>query len=335
MKVALMSAIDLVTGASGFVGKALVRALRADGRDVRALDLKEMPGVADAITGSVTDPAVCAAACAGVDRVFHLAGVADLWSRDAEIFERVNVGGARAMLAAARNAKAKKFVFCSSLTTLVAKSARIGASEADESLERDPAELIGAYPQSKRRGELLTIEAARAGLDAVIAMPTEPLGPGDDAPTPPTKMILDFANGRTPAYIDCILNFVPVDDLARGMIAAADRGAPGERYLLGGENISMRALLVMIERATGRPMPKTRLPYAAAYAAGLVDTHLVAALTQKAPRAPLTGVRLAGRRVTFSSAKAERELGWRAGPAAPALRAMLQWAEGEGLLRAL
>ena len=159
------------------------------------------------------------------------------------------------------------------------------------------------------------------------------LGAGDDAITPPTRMMLDFLNGDTPAYIDCILNFVSVEDLAKGMIAAADKGAPGERYLLAGDNIPMARLLAMLSEATGRKTPKTKLPYGVALAVGVIDTKFVAALTGKAPKAPLTGVRLAGRRVSFSGAKAARDLDWRAAPVDSALREMIDWAEAQGHLK--
>jgi dihydroflavonol-4-reductase len=200
-------------------------------------------------------------------------------------------------------------------------------------VRHDPGAMLGAYPRSKLLAERVVEVAAADGLNAVIAMPTEPLGPGDDSLTPPTQMILDFANGNTPAYIDCILNFVPVDSLADGFIAARDKGRKGERYLLGGENIAMVKLLSMIEAATGRPTPKIKMPYWVALAAGAVDTGIVAAISGKPPKAPLTGVRLAGRQVSFSSDKAATELGWRASPVEPALSSMLQWAKESGLLK--
>lgn len=320
---------SLVTGGAGFVGKALVRALEARGERVRILDLAPTGRSGDVI-GSVTDPGAAASACAGVEAVFHLAGDAQLWARDASVFERVNHQGTRVMLRAAMKAGVRRFIQCSSLTTLVSRRAPIGPSEADESIVLDAEDLIGAYPQSKRRADLAVFEAASAGLGAVIAMPTEPLGPGDEGPTPPTAMIIDFLNGATPAYIDCTLNFVPVASLAEGFIAARDRGSPGERYLLGGENVTMRRLLDALGNASGRPMPKTRLPYAVALAAGVVDTGLVSRITGKAPKAPLTGVRLAGRRIAFSSEKAARDLGWRATPFEAALAETYHWLKAAG-----
>jgi dihydroflavonol-4-reductase len=316
--------LSLVTGGAGFVGKALVGALDARGERVRILDLAPTGRPGDVI-GSVTDPGAAATACSGVDAVFHLAGDAQLWAEDESAFDRINHQGTRVMLDAAKAAGVKRFVQCSSLTTLVSKRAPIGPSSADESLVLHADDLLGAYPRSKRRADLAVEEAAARGFGAVIAMPTEPLGPGDEGPTPPTQMIVDFLAGRTPAYIDCVLNFVPLDSLAEGMIAARDKGIPGQRYLLGGENVPMRRLLDALEQITGRKMPKARLPYAVALAAGLIDTGLVARVTRKPPKAPLTGVRLAGRQIAFSSEKAARDLGWRAGPFEEALKSAVDW----------
>ena len=327
-----MTGFTLVTGGAGFVGKRLVAALRARGERVRSFDLAP-PASEDDVQGSITDAGAVAAATAGADTVFHLAGDAQLWARDPSVFDRVNRRGTEIVAAAARDARVRRFVHCSSLTTLVGVSTPVGASGADETVRLEPEDMLGAYPRSKLLAERAVEDAARGGLDAVIAAPTEPLGPGDESLTPPTRMILDFANGDTPAYIDCILNFTPVESLAEGLIAARDRGRKGERYLLGGENIPMASLLEMIGAATGRAMPTMRMPYWVALAAGVVDTALVAALTGKPPKAPLTGVRLAGRRVSFSSEKAARELGWRAAPAAPALEATVKWFDAQGLLK--
>lgn len=321
--------LNLVTGGAGFVGRRLVAALSGRGEKVRVLDLA--PAGPGDVRGSVTDPEVVAAALAGVDNVFHLAGNAQLWARDARIFDDINHHGTRVVVAAARQAGVRRFVHCSSLTTLVGRSTPLGASAADETKELAAAEMLGPYPRSKRLAEIAVEEAVRDGLDAVIAIPTEPLGAGDESLTPPTRMILDFVNGRTPAYIDCTLNFVPVDSLAEGFIAARDRGRRGERYLLGGENISMTRLLAALEELGERAMPRTRLPYIVAQIAGAIDSGLVAPITGKPPKAPLTGVRLAGRRVSFSSEKAARELGWRASPFEAALAETLAWMKSAGL----
>ena len=322
--------VSLVTGGAGFVGKHLVRALTARGEAVRVLDLSPAADV-QSIEGSITDPAAAKRACDGATSVFHLAGNAQLWTRDPGVFERVNAHGTETMLEAARDAGVKRFVHCSSLTTYVSRRAPIGSSEADESLRLDETDMLGAYPRSKLLADRMVEAAAGDGFDAVIAAPTEPLGPGDDALTPPTQMILDFLNRKTPAYIDCVLNFTPVDSLADGLIAVRENGRAGEKYLLGGDNTPMDELLLLIETISGVKTPKTKLPYGVALAAGVVDTHLVSRITGKPPKAPLTGVRLAGRRVQFSSEKARRELGWTAGPLKPAMEKTIAWMRETGL----
>ncbi|MCB2113079.1 MAG: NAD-dependent epimerase/dehydratase family protein [Parvularculaceae bacterium] len=320
--------LNLVTGGSGFVGRHLVQALISRGETVRVLDLAPCD-LAPTQIGSVADPAAAARAAAGADFVFHLAGDAQLWARDARRFDRVNHHGTRVMLGAAAAAGVRRFVHCSSLTTLVGRNTPLGASRADEETRHSAAEMLGAYPRSK----LLAENAVEASdLDAVIAIPTEPLGAGDESLTPPTRMILDLVNGRTPATIDCTLNFVDVRSLADGFIASRDKGRSRARYLLGGENVSMRRLLAALEELTGAKMPRAQLPYWVALGAGLVDTGLVASLTGKAPKAPLTGVRLAGRRVEFSSEKAFAELGWRSAPFETALKSALDWFESKGLV---
>lgn len=329
-----MTNFSVVTGGAGFVGKHLVRKLRARGERVRSFDLAD-PAHEDDVQASILDADALAAALKDATSVFHLAGNAQLWAKDESVFDRVNHQGTTLVLEAAANAGVRRFVHCSSLTTLVGEGTPIGASEANETKRHEPKDMLGAYPRSKLLAERAVEAAAENGLDAVIALPTEPLGPGDEALTPPTQMILDFANGATPAYIDCILNFVPVESLADGFIAARDKGRKGERYLLGGDNTPMARLLDMIGAATGRPMPKMKMPYWVALMAGAADTKLVSSFTGKPPKAPLTGVRLAGRQVSFSSEKAATELGWRASPMEPALRETIDWFQQQKLLKPL
>lgn len=328
-----MKNFTVVTGGAGFVGAALVKKLRAKGERVRCFDLAP-PQHPDDWQGSVLDKKNMARAFADAASVFHLAGNAQLWARDPSLFDTVNHRGTALACEIANDCGVKRFVHCSSLTVLVGRSTPIGVSHADETIALDPDDMLGPYPRSKRLAELAVADQAARGLNAVIAIPTEPLGPGDAALTPPTKMIMDFANGATPAYIDCILNFAPVESLAAGLIAARDFGRAGERYLLGGENTPMKLLLAMIETIIGRPTPKTRLPYGVAFAAGFVDEKLLSRLTGRAPTAPLTGVRLAGRQVHFSSEKAAQELNWRAAELNPALKETLRWMQAEGLVKA-
>ena len=325
----------LVTGGAGFVGAALVEALRARDADVRILDLAPPPENADGgdyLQGSVADAGVAARAVEGVDAVYHLAGLADLWARDPGLFETVNHQGTRVMLKAAKAAGVRKFVHCSSATTLIGADTPPGDIEVDEAAAPALSDMLGPYPRSKFLAEEAVRAAAADGLNAVIVNPTEPIGPGDEGLTPPTRMIIDYLRGKTPAYIDCVLNFAPTGSLAEGFIAAAEKGRAGERYLLCGDNVALSDLLAMLTKLTGRPTPKVKLPYWVALLAGAVDTGLVAQVTGKPPKAPLTGVRLAGRRARFSGAKAARELGWTAEPFEPALIALLDWADRENLV---
>ena len=326
-----MTGKTLVTGGAGFVGKHLVQLLRDAGERVISFDLAS-PSHDDDLQGSVTDVDAIAAAMRDVSSVFHLAGNAQLWARSEKSFEAVNTDGARIVGQAALDAGVQRFVHCSSLTTLVGRTTPIGRSSADEKTQTEAGDMLGAYPRSKWLADAMIDDLVKRGLNASIGIPTEPIGAGDASLTPPTQMILDFANGDTPAYINCMLNFVPVRDLAAGLVAVRDKGACGERYILGGENVSMTRLLGLIGAHTRRKMPATKLPYWVALMAGVIDTKAIAAITGKPPKAPLTGVRLAGRRVSFSSEKAALSLDWQAGPAAPAIRETIDWFHDSGLL---
>ncbi len=321
----------LVTGGAGFVGAHLVAALKARGDTVRVLDLNPVAGV-ETIVGSIEDEAIARAACREIDAVYHLAGNAQLWSPDTDCFDRINHRGTQTMLRAAAIGGVRRFVHCSSLTTLVGKRTPVGASSADERAMFGVNDMLGPYPRSKLLAEQAALAGASQNLDVVVAIPTEPLGPGDESLTPPTRMIIDLLNGRIPATIDCMLNFVSVRSLADGFIAVAERGRRGERYLLGGENVPMARLLIELERQSGLKMPRAQLPYVIALAVGALDTGLTSRLTRRPPRAPLTGVRLAGRRVSFASSKAEAELGWRSEPFDRALAGALQWFRERGLV---
>ncbi len=320
----------LVTGGAGFVGAHLVAALKARGDIVRVLDLNRVDGV-EMIVGSIEDEATARAACREIDTLYHLAGDAQLSAPDSDRFDRINHRGTQAMLRAAAAERVSRFVHCSSLTTLVGKQTPIGASSADERVALGVIDMLGAYPRSKLLAEQAALDAASDNLHVVVAIPTEPLGPGDESLTPPTRLVVDLLNGRIPATIDCMLNFVSVRSLADGFIAVGERGRRGQRYILGGENVPMARLLNELERQTGLKMPKAQLPYAIALAVGAIDTVLFTRMTGRPPRAPLTGVRLAGRRVSFSSGKAEAELGWRSEPFERALADALLWFHERGL----
>ncbi|MEM6413447.1 MAG: NAD-dependent epimerase/dehydratase family protein [Pseudomonadota bacterium] len=339
-----VSLMDLVTGGAGFVGKRLVSTLAEYGRPVRVLDTvscqtayEKGASPTEYIAGSITNKTDAELACERVETVFHLAGIADLWRPNPADFDHVNHHGTCTMLKAAKTAGVTTFVHCSSATTFIGTKTPIGPSIVDETSAIPVEQGLGAYPKSKILAERAAIEASTAyrkssDMRVVIVNPTEPLGPGDESLTPPTKMILDFVNQKTPASLDCMLNFVSLHDLAEGFIAAAERGGNGERYLLAGDNTSMADLLSLTARLSNVSMPKAKVPYLLALLIGVIDTKLIAPLTRRPPTAPLTGVRLAGRRVSFDASKAAQELAWKAAPIEPALVEMLDWARSKQLI---
>lgn len=320
-----------MTGAAGFLGRHLAARLLARGDAVVGVDLgfaRPLPAGAEAVAASVTDGAAMRRAAAGCDAVIHAAAVTGLWARDPAVFDRVNRGGTETVLAAAAAAGAARAVYISSFTTLIAGHRGDPPRRVDETLELPPEAMLGPYPRSKRLAE---IAAAAAPLAAAIVLPSAPVGPGDHAPTPPGGLLRDLANGRLPAMIDCGWNLVDVRALAEGTLAALDRGVPGRRYLLAGEDMDTDGLLACFARVAGVPGPRARVPYPVALAAARVEAAL-ARLTGRAPRAPVTGLRLAGPRRRFDSARARAELGWNPPPAEVAIRDALRWLRAEGLL---
>lgn len=320
----------LVTGGGGFLGGRVVRRLLGQSRAVRALDLSyppDFPARAERVEGSILDPAALERACDGVSGIVHCAAIAHLWTRDARDYERVNVGGAKAVLDAARRAGVR-MALVSSFTTLVAADTPPGAT-LDESREHDPERLLGPYPASKRRAELAARAAAEAGLDVAIVLPCAPVGPGDRSMTPPTRMIADLAAGRTPALIDTLLNLADADALADGIVAALDRGARGRRYLLAGEDVPMRDLAERIAAISGVRAPRAVVPIQIALLAARVEA-VVSAMSGRAPTAPLTGVRIAARRVRFDATRAREELGFAPPPLEHALRRSIGWLRTQG-----
>ncbi len=251
--------IDLVTGGSGFIGRHVVSALRAGGARVRVLDPAPYDGgdgaAVDVVSGSILDVDRVDAAMADVRRVYHLAGIAKLWSRDRRDFDRINaVGTATVMRAAAAHGVAR-VVHCSTEAILLPKHGDAGAP-IDETAQPDLSDMAGPYTRSKLAAEQTVRAAVRSGLDALIVNPTVPIGPGDRNLTPPAAMLAMFLSGRSPAYLDCMLNLVDVRDVAAGIVLAGERGRTGERYILGGQNIALRDLLSLLEQMTSRSMPK-------------------------------------------------------------------------------
>ena len=313
----------LVTGAGGFLGGHVAALLLARGDTVRGLDLAfpEPAAGMEAVRGSVLDARALSGAMAGVGAVIHCAAITGLWARDPRDFERVNLGGTRAVLAAARAAGVARVVHVSSYVTLISGGRGDPPRRVDETLELPPEAMLGPYPRSKRRAEIAALSADPPG---VVVMPPAPIGPGDHAPTPPGAMLRDMAAGRLPAMIDCGWNLVDVRALAGGVIAALDRGAPGTRYLLSGTDMDTDALVALFERVSGRRGPRARVPYGVALAAARVSER-IARITGRPPGAPLTGLRLAGPRIGFDNAMARAALGYAPGPVEAAMRDALAW----------
>lgn len=313
-----MTQFSLVTGGCGFIGRHLVSLLASRGEKVRVLDLREWPDAPTGVElrrGSILDRGALDRAMAGVDRVFHLAGNPNLWAPDPQSFLDVNYQGTCRVLEAAAAAGVSRIVYTS--TESVLKNIRAPrASPAhliDETAKLTVDDVPGAYCRSKFLAEEAARRAAETGLPVVIVNPTMPIGPGDILLTPPTKMILGFLNGTIPAYLNCEFNLVDARDAALGHLAAAEHGRVGERYILGGTNISLYDLLQRLGALTGLPMARTRVPYALALAAAVISESL-ANIRKQPPMAPLTGVRLARSSMAFDSRKARAELNWTCRP---------------------
>jgi dihydroflavonol-4-reductase len=320
-----MSGPTLVTGAGGFLGGHVAQLLAARGEAVRGFDIAfpaPLPEGAERIQGSILDPDALARAAAGVTAVIHCAALTDLWQLRRVLYDRVNMRGTCEVLIAARKAGAR-LVHVSSYVTLIGGPDR-GEALLDETVELTPSQMLGPYPRTKREAELAALAAAHMDQQVVIVQPSAPVGPGDHRMTPPSRMLRDLAAGRTPAVLDCLLNLVDVRALAEGVIAARDRGQSGERYLLTGEDLPMAGLADRVAALAGIAPPRFAVPHWIALAAARAEAG-IARLTGRPPTAPLTGVRLAGRRVSFSNAKARAALGFAPPPIDQALADALAW----------
>ena len=310
----------LVTGATGFVGSAVARALARQGARLRLIvrptsNRRNLAGLeADIVITGTHDLAHLTRAMAGCRMVFHVAADYRLWVPDPAAMMRTNVEGTRALMQAARAAGVERVVYTSSVAAL------------------DPDNLIGAYKRSKYLAEQVALEEARAGLPVVIVNPSTPVGPGDVKPTPTGRMVLDAARGRIPAYVETGLNVVHVDDVAAGHLLAAERGRIGERYILGGENLELSALLALIAEVAGRKPPRIRLPIGPLVPVA-IGAEWFARLTGRTPALTRETLAMARKKMFFSSEKAEAELGYRARPAREAIVDALAWVREEGMLK--
>lgn len=324
----------LVTGATGFVGAAVARALLGARWQVRVLarqgsDRRNLSGLeVEVARGDLMDFDSIAAAAAGCEAVFHVAADYRLGARDPSQLYRNNVEGTRNLLNAARRAGVRRVVYTSSVATVGIPN---DGTPGDERTPTTLDAMIGHYKRSKYLAEEVVREAASAGASVVIVSPSTPVGPGDVKPTPTGQLVLDAATGRMPAYVDTGLNIVHVDDVAAGHLLAYERGLPGERYILGGEDMTLREILELVAGLVGRKPPRIRLPYGLVLPiAYLAEGY--ARLSGHTGRITLEGVRMSRKRMYFSSAKAERELGYRWRPPLKAFEDAIVWFRDRGLL---
>jgi len=280
----------------------------------------------ETVWGDLRDASSLDGAMQGVEVVFHVAADYRLWARrPADIYDS-NVTGTRNLLEAARRARISKLVYTSTVGTIAVSH---GGSLPDENTQTSINEMIGHYKRSKWLAEQEVLRAAGDGLPVVVVNPTTPVGPGDAKPTPTGRIIVDFLNGRMPAYVDSGLNFVAVEDAAAGHLLAAQRGRVGERYILGGENLTLKQVLAMLAQASGRSAPKVRIPHFVALVAGYADAAFSGVLGRE-PRIPLEGVRMARHSMFVRDSRARTELGFAPGPVAGALERAVRWYEANG-----
>jgi dihydroflavonol-4-reductase len=314
--------ISLVTGANGFLGAHVVRALIARGDRVRALarenaDTSALHGVdCEIVRGDVRDIESLRRAVKGCEEVYHVAADYRLWVVDDAPMYAINVEGTRNVIAAAREAGVARIVHTSTVGALGIPHGALGREDTPVALHA----MVGPYKRSKFLAERVAEDATRAGAPVVIVNPSTPIGALDYKPTPTGRMIVDFLSRKMPAYLDTGLNLVDVEDCARGHLLAAERGRIGEKYILGGENLSLAELFGRLARLSGLPAPTMRIPYAVAFGFALGAEAFARTVTHRAPRASLTEVMMARKKMFFDSSKAIRELGYAPGPIDPALQ---------------
>jgi dihydroflavonol-4-reductase len=327
--------MDLVTGGTGFVGSHVVRALVAQGRSVRCLarlesrldNLEGLP--VEIVSGDLADAASLARALSGVHTLYHVAADYRLWAKDPQELYRANAGGTENILAAAAAAGVSRVVYTSSVAALGLKD---DGSPGDEATPVARERIIGHYKKSKYDAERVAEKWAARGLPVVIVNPSTPIGERDIKPTPTGQLIVDFLNRRLPAYVDTGLNLIDVRDVAAGHLAAAERGRPGERYILGNRNMTLKEILDVLAAVTGLPAPGLRLPHWIPLSAAAVATS-VARVTGRPPRVSLESVRMSTHRMFFDAGKAVRELGLAQTPVEEPLARAVAWFRDRGYVR--
>jgi dihydroflavonol-4-reductase len=323
----------LVTGAAGFLGSHVTRQLVARGDEVRVLLRASSTNRAIAdlsleyVTGDLRDPASLDRAMRGVKRVFHVAADYRLWARRSQEIYDSNVGGTKNLLDAAKRAGVEQLIYTSTVATIAVDRPQLPNESTDAKRE----EMVGHYKRSKWMAEKEVLEAAKKGLPAIVAMPTTPVGPWDWKPTPTGKIVLDFLNGKLPGYVETGLNFVGVEECAAGHLLIAEKGKVGERYLLGGENLTLKAMLDILAKITGLRAPSLKIPHGLALGVAYANTVL-SRLVGREPGIPIEGVRIARHMMFVDSSRAQRELGFKAGSVTAALERAVRWYEANGYI---
>ena len=322
-----------VTGATGFLGSHVARQLLARGAELRLLvratsrtdNIDDL--AAERVIGDLRDPESLKKGMSGCEFVFHVAADYRLWARNGQELYHSNVEGTRNVLQAARDSGVRRVIYTSSVATMgFGNNGRL----TDERTPVALSNMIGDYKRSKFMAERLVIEAGLAGQNVVMVNPTTPIGERDIKPTPTGRIVVDFLRRKFPAYVDTGLNLVDVVDCAEGHLLAMEKAVPGERYILGGENLTLKQILDKLAAITGLPSPKVKLPYAMAYATGVVDTLVTGGIMRREPRVTLDSVRMGRKKMFVTSAKAERELGWSPRPVDGALRRAAEWFQANG-----
>jgi dihydroflavonol-4-reductase len=323
----------LVTGAAGFLGSHVTRQLIVRGDEVRVLMRASSTNRAIAdlsleyVTGDLRDAASLDRAMKGVKRVFHIAADYRLWAKRSQDIYDSNVGGTKNLLDAAKRAGVEQLIYTSTVATIAVDRPQLPNEFTDAKLE----EMVGHYKRSKWLAEKEALSAAKDGLPVIVAMPTTPVGPWDWKPTPTGKIILDFLNGKMPGYVETGLNFVGVEECAAGHLLIADKGKVGERYLLGGENLTLKAMLDLLAKITGLSAPKLKIPHGLALGVAYASTAF-SRLVGREPGIPVEGVKIARHMMFVDCARAQRELGFKAGPVAAALERAVRWYEANGYI---
>ena len=323
----------LVTGAAGFLGSHVARQLSARGADVRVLlrPSSSNRAIADLpleyVTGDLRDPASLDRALVGIQKVFHVAADYRLWSKRSQDIYDSNVGGTKNLLEAARRTGVEQFIYTSTVATIAVDRPEPPNEFTDAKLE----EMVGHYKRSKWLAEKEVLNAAKAGFPAFVAMPTTPVGPWDWKPTPTGKIILDFLNGKMPGYVETGLNFVGVEECAAGHILISEKGIVGERYLLGSENLTLKAVLDILSQITGLPAPSWKISHRMALGVAYAETAF-SRLIGREPQIPVEGVKIAQHMMFVDSSRAPRELGFQPGSASAAFERAVRWYQSNGYI---